>query len=233
MAIAFPSPSQRAAGGDLTIAVSPLGLVELADEEFEVHGPRLNRYAQAWAYYLGHHWAYVKQAGEPQLTVQLHPRVIRLAGQLRLRQGRHFAVDAEFQHITSRPARPDLGRRTTTRSRRCGPSATAGRSRVTLHQGRVRARHGPTRVGMPHPGRVRILPINPASASRSGTRTIEERLDPVQAEVPVLGDQPGGHAAGLHVRRDHHRRLDRRVRQRPAHRPAAEPAGLDPGRAHR
>lgn len=26
--------------------ISPLGLVELADEEFEVHGPRLNRYAQ-------------------------------------------------------------------------------------------------------------------------------------------------------------------------------------------
>jgi hypothetical protein len=51
MAIAFPSPSQRAAGSDLTIAVAPLGLVELADEEFEIHGPRLNRYAQAWAFY--------------------------------------------------------------------------------------------------------------------------------------------------------------------------------------
>jgi hypothetical protein len=37
----------RASGSDLTIAISPLGLVELADEEFEVHGPRLNRYAQA------------------------------------------------------------------------------------------------------------------------------------------------------------------------------------------
>ena len=37
--------------------LSPLGLVELADEEFEVHGPRLNRYANNWAWYLGHHWA--------------------------------------------------------------------------------------------------------------------------------------------------------------------------------
>jgi hypothetical protein len=35
MAIDFVSPSSRAAGGDLTIAISPLGLVELADEEFE------------------------------------------------------------------------------------------------------------------------------------------------------------------------------------------------------
>jgi hypothetical protein len=68
MAMAFHSPSYRAASSDLTIAVSPLGLVELADEEFEVHGPRLNRYAAAWAWYLGHHWAYRREAGEPQLT---------------------------------------------------------------------------------------------------------------------------------------------------------------------
>lgn len=47
MAISFVSPSYRAASSDLTIAISPLGLVELADEEFEVHGPRLNRYASS------------------------------------------------------------------------------------------------------------------------------------------------------------------------------------------
>lgn len=40
MAIDIVSPSLRAAGSDLTIAISPLGLVELSDEEFEVHGPR-------------------------------------------------------------------------------------------------------------------------------------------------------------------------------------------------
>ena len=33
MAISFVSPSYRAASSDLTIAISPLGLVELADEE--------------------------------------------------------------------------------------------------------------------------------------------------------------------------------------------------------
>ncbi len=46
MSTNFASPSYRAASSDLTVAISPLGLVELADEEFEVHGPRLNRYAQ-------------------------------------------------------------------------------------------------------------------------------------------------------------------------------------------
>lgn len=45
VAVTFAAPSYRAGGSDLTIAISPLGLVELADEEFEVHGPRLNRYA--------------------------------------------------------------------------------------------------------------------------------------------------------------------------------------------
>ena len=56
--VSFYPASYRAAASDLTVAISPLGLVELADEEFEVHGPRLNRYASNWAWYLGHHWAY-------------------------------------------------------------------------------------------------------------------------------------------------------------------------------
>lgn len=51
MPIDFYSPSYRASNSDLTIAISPLGLVELADEEFEVHGPRLNRYSSCWAWY--------------------------------------------------------------------------------------------------------------------------------------------------------------------------------------
>src|SRR4051812_47694451 len=68
MSYPFYSPSFRAAQGNLTIQMSPLGLVELADEEFEVHGPRLNRYATAWAFYLGHHCSYLREVGEPQLT---------------------------------------------------------------------------------------------------------------------------------------------------------------------
>jgi hypothetical protein len=64
----FLSPSHRGTQSDLAISISPLGLVELADEEFEVHGPRLSRYATNWAMYLGHHWAYKRSTGEPQLT---------------------------------------------------------------------------------------------------------------------------------------------------------------------
>ena len=68
MSIDFLSPTYRAAGTDLVLNISPLGLVELADEEFEVHGPRLNRYALNWALYLGHHWSHRREVGEHQHT---------------------------------------------------------------------------------------------------------------------------------------------------------------------
>lgn len=69
MAIDFWSPSYRASSSDLTVSISPLGLVELADEEFEVHGPRLNRYSACWAWYLGHHWSYRREMGEQNITL--------------------------------------------------------------------------------------------------------------------------------------------------------------------
>ena len=69
MPVDFWSPSYRASSSDLTVAISPLGLVELADEEFEVHGPRLNRYSACWAWYLGHHWSYRREQGEQNITM--------------------------------------------------------------------------------------------------------------------------------------------------------------------
>jgi hypothetical protein len=69
MPVDFWSPSYRASSSDLTVSVSPLGLVELADEEFEVHGPRLNRYSACWAWYLGHHWSYRREMGEQNITM--------------------------------------------------------------------------------------------------------------------------------------------------------------------
>lgn len=70
--IDFSPPSYRAASSDLTISISPLGLVELADEEFEVHGPRLNRYSLNWAMYLGHHYSYRRQTGESQMVLNYY-----------------------------------------------------------------------------------------------------------------------------------------------------------------
>ena len=68
MSIAFWPPSYRAGTSDLAIQISPLGLVDLSNEEMEVHGIRLSRYSLYWAHYLGHHWAYRREVGEPQFT---------------------------------------------------------------------------------------------------------------------------------------------------------------------
>jgi hypothetical protein len=98
MSIDFVSPSMRSAGSDLTIAISPLGLVELADEEFEVHGPRLNRYAQAWAFYLGHHWAYRREAGEPQITFNYVRALSDWMTNFTFSKGVTFQVPKAYQH---------------------------------------------------------------------------------------------------------------------------------------
>jgi SPP1 Gp6-like portal protein len=100
MSIDFASPSMRAAGGDLAIQVSPLGLIELSDEEFDVHGPRVIRYANNWAFYLGHHWAYRKQAGEPQLTFNHVAALSNFLTNFTFSKGVTFKVDKMFQHIT-------------------------------------------------------------------------------------------------------------------------------------
>lgn len=161
MAIAFPSPSQRASGGDLTIAVSPLGLVELADEEFEVHGPRLNRYAQAWAYYLGHHWAYPKQAGEPQLTFNYVRALSDWLVNFAFGRGVHFTVDKQYQHIV--PAL--LDRIWTTDNDKKQVTWEIGNQGSVQGDAFIKIAYEPGYVdssGMSHRGRVRILPINAA-----------------------------------------------------------------------
>src|SRR4051812_21321099 len=99
MSMSFASPSMRAAGSDLTVQISPLGLVELSDEEFEVHGPRLNRYANNWAFYLGHHWAYRREPGEPQLTFNYTKALSDFITNFTYNHGVQFRSPKQFQHI--------------------------------------------------------------------------------------------------------------------------------------
>jgi hypothetical protein len=67
-----------------------LGLVELADEEFEVHGPRLNRYSLNWAMYLGHHWGYRREAGEMQIAVNYYRAFNDFLARFVFGKGVHF-----------------------------------------------------------------------------------------------------------------------------------------------
>lgn len=161
MSISFDSPSFRAAQSDLTVAISPLGLVELADEEFEVHGPRLNRYAHNWAWYLGHHWGFRREVGEPQLTFNYCRAMSDFTTNFTFGRGVTFRTPDETEGIA--PAR----------LRRVW-EVDNDKERLLWEIGQLGSVSGDVFVkvayedpwedpsGRQHVGRVRILPLNPA-----------------------------------------------------------------------
>ena len=163
MALNFMSPSMRAAGSDLTISISPLGLVELSDEEFEVHGPRLTRYANAAAMYLGHHWAYARAPGEPQLTANYVAAFSDWMTNFCFSKPMQFDTDPEFQHIV-----PALLNRIWTEDN-CKEQImwTAGNSGSVYGDVFMKIAYEPEwvdAIGKTHAGQVKIIPINPSFA---------------------------------------------------------------------
>jgi hypothetical protein len=157
----FSPPSYRAASSDLTISISPLGLVELADEEFEVHGPRLNRYSLNWAMYLGHHWGYRREQGEMQISVNYYRAFIDYLARFTFGQGIHFRSPAATEGIV-----PNRLERVW--------EIDNQKTKVLLEMAQIGGITGDCfvkvayeeawedAVGRIHPGRVRILPLNSA-----------------------------------------------------------------------
>jgi hypothetical protein len=155
----FSPPSYRAASSDLTISISPLGLVELADEEFEVHGPRLNRYSLNWAMYLGHHWGYRREAGEMQISVNYYRAFNDFLARFVFGKGVHFRSPKATEAII-----PDRLERIW--------EVDNDKMRVLLEMAQQGGITGDVFVkiayeepwvdsaGSAHPGRVRILPMN-------------------------------------------------------------------------
>ena len=155
----FSPPSYRAASSDLTISISPLGLVELADEEFEVHGPRLNRYSLNWAMYLGHHYAYKREAGEPQVALNYYRAFVDYLNRFTFGRGVHFRSPKATEAIV-----PDRLQRVWEQDN--------DKMQILLELGQQGAVSGDAFVkvayeeayedsaGRVHPGRVRILPLN-------------------------------------------------------------------------
>ncbi len=159
MSIDFSPPSYRAASSDLTISISPLGLVELADEEFEVHGPRLNRYSLNWAMYLGHHASYRRQTGEPQVIINYYRAMTDYMINFAFGHGVHFRSPKETEAIV-----PSLLERVW--------EVDNDKYTVLWELGQQGAVSGDCFIkvayeemwqdpsGRMHPGRVRILPLN-------------------------------------------------------------------------
>jgi len=159
MSIDFSPPSYRAASSDLTISISPLGLVELADEEFEVHGPRLNRYSLNWAMYLGHHWAYRREIGESQMVFNYYRAFTDYIVNFTFGRAATFrsayATEAIVPDILKRVWEEDNDKH--------GVMWEMGQQGGVSGDCFVKVAYEEAfqdSVGRPHPGRVRILPLN-------------------------------------------------------------------------
>ena len=159
----FSPPSYRAGSSDLTISISPLGLVELADEEFEVHGPRLNRYSLNWAMYLGHHWGYRREQGEMQISVNYYRAFIDYIARFTFGQGIHFRSPKATEAII-----PDRLEKVweidNDKQRVLFEMAQTGGITGDCFVKVAYEEAWEDSIGRYHPGRVRILPLNPAFA---------------------------------------------------------------------
>ncbi|WP_020142220.1 phage portal protein [Terracoccus sp. 273MFTsu3.1] len=159
-AISFAAPSARASGADLAVSISPLGLVELADEEFEVHGPRLNRYATNWAWYLGHHYSVAKPAGDNNLTFNYVRAFSDYTTNFCFARGVEFTTSKMYQHIVpslyKRIWETDNDKMATLMEIGQGGSVSGD---VFVKVAYEEAWTDP--AGQVHPGRVCILPLNP------------------------------------------------------------------------
>lgn len=155
----FSPPSYRAASSDLTISISPLGLVELADEEFEVHGPRLNRYSLNWAMYLGHHWSYRREVGEAQMVYNYYRAFTDFIINFTFSRGVSFrspmATEAIIPNVLKRVWEIDNDKH--------GTLWEIGQQGGVSGDSFVKVAYEEAyedSVGRMHPGRVRILPLN-------------------------------------------------------------------------
>ena len=155
------SPTYRAAGTDLVMNISPLGLVELADEEFEVHGPRLNRYAINWALYLGHHWSHRREVGEHQHTSNFYRAFTDYMIRFTFGKGVRFATPeatgAIIPEVLHKVWEKDNYREAVLMEM-AQQGAVSGDAfvKVAYEEPYVDP------AGIPMPGRVRILPMNAA-----------------------------------------------------------------------
>lgn len=133
----------------------------MADEEFEVHGVRLSRYSLYWSHYLGHMYAYRREVGEPQFAANYVRALSDYITNFTFGKGISFRTPPATSAIV-----PPLLKRVWEQDNR--------KESVLWEMGQTSGMAGDCftkvayedpyvdSVGRLHPGRVRILPLNPA-----------------------------------------------------------------------
>ena len=191
MPIDFWSPSYMAASSDLTVAISPLGLVELADEEFEVHGPRLNRYSSAWAWYLGHHWSHRREMGDSNVTMNYIKTMSDFITNFCFGKGIQFKVPEQNQAVIPHLLHEVWDNHNNKHYLlwQMGQLASVtGDCFVKIAYDEPYA--DPT--GLVKPGRIRILPLNPAHCFPEYHPHDKERLLRFKLKYRFWGTSPEG-----------------------------------------
>lgn len=191
MSMQFAPPSYRAAQSDLTVNISPLGLVELADEEFEVHGPRMSRYANLWAWYLGHHWAYRREVGENPLTFNYVCALGDYITNFTFGKGITFRTPPATQAIV-----PALLKRVWEQDNskeqllweigQVGGVCGDVFAKVAYEEAYVDT------IGRIHPGRCRIIPLNPAHCFPEWSPHDRSRMDRFKLKYRFFGTSREG-----------------------------------------
>lgn len=161
MSISFAPPSFRASASDLAVSVSPLGLIELSDEEHEIHGQRMARYASYWAAYLGYMWGYKAAPGETQVTANYAKALVEYIVNFCFGRGVHFGAEKQYEHIV--PAL--LKRIWETDNEKQSLLWEMGLQGAVSGDCFVKVAYDPAwedPAKNNHPARVRILPLNSA-----------------------------------------------------------------------
>lgn len=68
-------------------AISGLYESMFGTEQYAVHSRRLSAYRRYWQYYLGQHWSYERDPGEPSITVNLIRRIVNLHTDFTFKKG--------------------------------------------------------------------------------------------------------------------------------------------------
>jgi hypothetical protein len=124
---------------------------------------RLNRYAQNWAWYLGHHWATRNPSGDQQITFNYVKALSDWITNFTFSRGVEFSSVKQYQHTI-----PSLLKRIwEVDNEKAGLLWEMGNMGGVSGDVFAKVAYDPIwtdSVGTVHPGRVRILPINPAFA---------------------------------------------------------------------
>lgn len=121
----------------------------------------MTRYANHWAFYLGYHWAYRREAGEPNITINYVGALSRYITNFTFGRGINFQCEKRYEHII--PALLDRvwakdNDKKTTLWQMGENGGVAGDCFVKVAYETAWA----DSAGNEHPGRVRILPLNAA-----------------------------------------------------------------------